>query len=139
MKLIRYTQPAQYRREFGDPFRVLDTLFARSAGTLRQQNPAPGVEWFEDDSHYHARVELPGAKREDLRLEAEEGLLRLSHETSDPGKGEGEESRVARTEFVLRCPEEVRTEGIEARLADGILQLSLPKAEVRKPVTVQIG
>jgi HSP20 family protein len=102
---------------------------------MKQRASVPGVEWYEDDSHFHARIELPGVKRENLRLDAEEGLLRLSHEVEDKSP---DESRTSRSEFVLRCPEGVRLDGIEARLADGILQISLPKEEVRKAVKIEV-
>lgn len=135
MKLIRYSHPHHSFREwdalFANPFRSLAPLLAPA-----RQTANPGVEWFEDDTHYHARIELPGLKRENLRLDAEEGLLRISHETLE--KGEGESTRTSRSELVVRCPEGIRGDGIEARLADGILHLSLPKEEARKPVSVEI-
>lgn len=143
MKLIRYTHPLQNLREwdalFGDPFRLLSPLLLASLpggrGGASNRNVDPGVAWYEDDSSYHARIELPGVKREHLRLDAEEGLLRLSHER--PGETP-EDPRAARVEFVVRCPEGVRPDGIEARLADGILEVSLPKEDVPKPVKIEI-
>lgn len=149
MKLIRYSHPLNQLRDwdgfFGDPFRFFEPLFhaassgSRTGGILRR--PAPGVEWYEDDHHYHARVELPGVKREQLRLDAEEGVLRLSLESTkerEAGDETGKGAEVARSEYVLRCPEGVRYEGIAARLADGILELTLPKEEVRKPVSIEV-
>lgn len=143
MKLIRYTHPLQNLREwdalFGDPFRLLSPLLLASLpggrGGASHRNADPGVSWYEDNSSYHARIELPGVKREHLRLDAEEGLLRLSHER--PGETP-EDPRAARAEFVVRCPEGVRLDGIEARLADGILEVSLPKEDVPKPVKIEI-
>jgi HSP20 family molecular chaperone IbpA len=143
MKVIRYTHPLRTLREwdarFADPFDLIPPLFATSFtggrhGEIRP-NQASGVEWYEDDSHFHARVELPGIKREHLHLDAEEGLLRLRHEWTG---NSGDESRISRSEYVLRCPEGVRLDGIEARLADGILQVSLPKQAVRKPVQIEV-
>ncbi len=134
MKLIHYS-PLPSLREwdvlFANPFRTFAPLLATARKAAN-----PGVEWFEDDTHYHARIELPGLKREHLHLDAEEGLLRISHEVAEGTEGEG--SRTSRSELVVRCPEDVRGDGIEARLADGILQVSLPKKEVRKTVSVEI-
>ncbi len=135
MKLIRYTRP-------NDTFREWDAFFAnpfRSLAPLLSSPPRvadAGVEWFEDDTHYHARIELPGLKRDELRLDAEEGLLRISHEAT--GKTEGGAVRSSRSERIVRCPEGVRGDGTEARLADGILHVSLPKEESRKPVNIEI-
>lgn len=139
MKLIRYTQPLRSVRDWdfllGDPLRTLAPLFDRA---LRDAMPTTGygVAWYEDDTHYHAKVDLPGVKKEHLRLDAEDGLLRLTHRIG--GEDEGE-TRSSKSELVLRCPEKVRLEGIEARLADGILELSIPKLEVPKTVSVAIS
>ncbi len=119
MKLIRYTHPLQNLREwdalFADPFRLISPLlvstWSNGGDGMKQRTSVPGVEWYEDDSHFHARIELPGVKRENLRLDAEEGLLRLSHEIEEKSP---DEARTSRSEFVLRCPEGVRLDGIEA-------------------------
>ncbi|MBL9156399.1 MAG: Hsp20/alpha crystallin family protein [Verrucomicrobiales bacterium] len=142
MKLIRYTHPLQNLREwdalFGDPLRFFGPFLNVAQGKAARRPAASGVEWYEDDTHFHARVELPGVKREHLRLDAEEGLLRLALEITNPGNEEAGQTSTSRSEYVLRCPEGVRTEGIQARLADGILEVSLPKEEVRKPVSIEI-
>lgn len=146
MKLIRYTHPLQTLREwdalFGDPLRFfgpfLNVASGKAPANTVRRPVASGVEWYEDDSHFHARVELPGVKREHLRLDAEEGLLRLALEFPAKETSESETVAASRSEYVLRCPEGVRTDGIQARLADGILDVSLPKEEVRKPVSIEI-
>ncbi len=73
-----------------------------------------------------------------VRLDAEEGLLRLALEFPAKENSGSETVAASRSEYVLRCPEGVRTDGIQARLADGILEVSLPKEEVRKPVSIEI-
>ncbi len=144
MKLIRYPHPLQQLREweafFEDPFRAFAPLLAAPAG--RGGRPAerlPSVEWFEDDSSYHVRIDLPGVKRENLRLETEEGLLRLALEISGEARSEGGPVETARSEFVVRCPEGINHGGVEARLSDGVLQVSLPKTEARRAVSVEIA
>ncbi len=139
MKLIRYTQPLRSVRDWdfllGDPFRTFAPLLNRTLGDVLPAAPY-GVAWYEDDTHYHAKVELPGVKKEHLRLDAEDGLLRLTHEVRKDAESE---ARSAKSELVLRCPEKVRMDGIEARLADGILELSLPKLDVPKTFSVAIS
>jgi HSP20 family protein len=141
MKLIRYTDLNDWESLFGDPFRAFAPLLRSAANPARRASASralpTGVEWFEDDSHYHARLEVPGVKREQLRLDLEDGLVRLTRESAPTG--EGETARASRYEQVLRCPEGIRSDAIEARLADGILQLSFPKEEVRKPVSITIN
>jgi HSP20 family protein len=142
MKLIRYTDLNDWESLFGDPFRAFAPLLRSAANPARRAAASralpTGVEWFEDDGHYHARLEVPGVKREQLRLDVEDGLVRLTHESGETS-GEGETVRTSRYEQVLRCPEGIRSDAIQARLADGILQLSFPKEEVRKPVSITIN
>lgn len=140
MKLIRYTDLNNWESIFGDPFRAF-APFVRPPSSASRRSAAPrprpsGVEWFEDDDNYYARVELPGVKREALRLDVEDGLIRLTHEIA--GANEKEGARFNGAEQVLRCPEGIRASAIEARLVDGILHLVLPKEEVCKPVSITI-
>lgn len=142
MKLIRYTDLNDWESLFGDPFGAFAPLLRSAANPARRAAASralpTGVEWFEDDGHYHARLEVPGVKREQLRLDVEDGLVRLTRESGETS-GEGETVRTSRHEQVLRCPEGIRADAIEARLADGVLQLSFPKEEVRKPVSITIN
>jgi HSP20 family protein len=145
MKLIRYDHPqnllSDWDRLFADSFRAFAPLFAREYGAAspRGDRSYSDVEWYEDDGHYYARIELPGVRREDLKLDAEDGLLRLSFEVRQHRAAEGrEESREQRYERVLRLPDGVDLGGVSARLADGILDLTLPKAPEKRPVSVAI-
>lgn len=142
MKMIRYNDPGNAYSDwdsfFADPFRAFAPLF-RSTLSSAYERPHQPAEWYEDEDHYYARVELPGVKREDLSVDAEDGLVRFSYELRDHRVGEGSESSSnERLEQVLRSPEGVNLSGISAKLADGILELTLPKAPEKKAVRVEI-
>lgn len=140
MKLIRYTDLHDWESLFGDPFRAFAPLL-RAAGhstgrTSPSRAPSVDVEWFEDDANYYARVDLPGMKREHLHLDVEDGLVRLRHERKESDGGKI--TSASRHEQILRCPDGIRPDAIAARLSDGVLQLTLPKEEARKPVSITI-
>lgn len=142
MKLIRYSDPSAYYNDwdsfFADPFRAFAPLLRQNTSSAHRPTGLP-VEWYEDDGNYYARVELPGVKKEDLHLDAEEGLVRLAYErTENVPTAEDQAARTEKFEQVLRSPEGVENAKIEASLADGILQLVLPKAEQKKPVNIKI-
>jgi len=142
MKLIRYNEPSTFYDDwdafFADPFRAFAPLFRSTPSSYHRLTG--NVEWYEDDNSYHARIEMPGVKRDDLHVDAEDGLIRLGFEHSEEAEQqETSEAHSERFEQVLRSPEGIDTGGIEARLADGILELTLPKAEERKPVSVQVN
>lgn len=139
MKLIRYNHPSSYFSDFdslfSEPFRAFEPFF-RSALSSTYRSQVGGVEWFENEQSYVVRVDVPGVKKEDLHLDVEQGLLRLSWNVQE---SDGENvTRAEKLERVLRCPEGVRTNAIEAKLEDGVLTLTLPKAEEKKPVSIAI-
>jgi len=144
MKLIRYTHPTypySHRKPGLNPALgtfapLLRAAIAAESDGIARPRYASGIEWFEDSSNYYARIEVPGFKREQIRLDAEGGLIRLACDAADSDRTPGHGAR--RLEQVIRHPEGVRLDGIEARLEDGILHLTLPKEEVCKPLSITI-
>jgi len=139
MKLIRYqiSKPPTNRASnwdalFDTPFRTLSPLLNPALSSVREaaRSNAAAVEWHESDEAYRACIELPGVRREDLRLDVEDGLVRLTVERKGEQAVEAESTtRRESFEQVLRLPDMVQSVRAEARLADGILELTLPKAE----------
>jgi HSP20 family molecular chaperone IbpA len=146
MKLIRYQMPkipsnrgCDWDALFDAPFRAFSPLLHPSLSPLWEtaRTHSANVEWYESDNAYRARLELPGVRREDLRLDVEDGLVRITVERKDEQTAEAvTTSRQENFEQVLRLPEMVQSDRAEARLTDGILELTLPKAA--KPQTVSI-
>lgn len=107
--------------------------------------PAPTpVEWlgrshlpadlFEDDHNYHVRVEIPGAKKDEVGVRVEEGQLHVSYQRA------GEENRAAISlTRSFRLPGPVSVDGISARLENGILQVTLPRHEESKPRVIAVN
>jgi len=139
MKIIRYNDPTNDTNDwdsfFADPFRAFAPLFAPRS-TSASTTPEHAVEWYEDDEHFHARIELPGVRKSDLHLDAEDGIVRLSY-----GKDvrSSEETETGTFERYLRTPEGTDVAGIEAKLAHGILELTFPKSPERKPVSIEVS
>lgn len=139
MKMIRYTNPTNNYNDwdsfFADPFRAFAPLLAGRATSAHRQ-PDSGVEWYEDDDNYHVRVELPGVAKDQLQLDAEDGLVRISY-----GKEvrNGDSTRQESVERHLRTPEGTDAAGIGAKLENGILELSFPKAPELKPVSITVS
>ncbi|MEM6278637.1 MAG: Hsp20/alpha crystallin family protein [Verrucomicrobiota bacterium] len=139
MKMIRYNDPTNSYHDwdsfFADPFRAFAPLF-RPRTTSAFRAPDHAVEWYEDDEHFFARVEMPGVNKKELNLDAEDGLVRLSFEKRT--HSEGSESR-ERFERYLRTPEGADVSGTKAKLEDGILELTFPKTPESKPVSITVS
>lgn len=95
----------------------------------------------ERDSHYEVDIDLPGFKKEELSVELKDGYLVIS-----AAKGLDKEEKEEKTgRFVRReryagsmsrsfyVGEDVKQEDIHAKYESGVLKLSIPKVEERKP------
>jgi len=103
----------------------------------------PAVDISEDKDNFYLHVELPGMKKEDVKVKFEEGLLTITGEK----KTEREEKdvnyhRVERSygkfERSFRVPTQVMNDKIEAKFENGVLQITLPKAEEVKPKEIEV-
>jgi len=140
MKLIRYERPQWPANDFdrlfdfgvGD-FGRMNELFNRFWG--QEERTAPAVDLHEDKEHYYVKAELPGFSREQIDLELENGVLTLSAHTKD---GEGENAREYSVSRSLSVPEDADAAKISARHENGVLTITLPKQEERKPRRIAI-
>lgn len=103
---------------------------------------APPVDVFEDEHGITLLADLPGVSRERLgvRVNGDSLLIEGSAEVAGPRDLElvyGEAQVPAyRREFTLS--RELDASRIEAQLKDGVLRLSIPKAEEAKPRRVEV-
>lgn len=127
--------------------REIDRVFDRFLG---QASPmaspwVPAVDVRETADVIEVIAELPGLRSEDVEVSVENNVLSISgekkHEYSDRN-GEGEyylvERRHGRFERSFTLPRTVDADKIAARFENGILTVTLPKAEAAKPRRVQI-
>lgn len=112
----------------------------------------PAVDIAEGDSDYTVRVELPGVSKDDVKITMQDNILTIRGEkklvrtTQSSGEEkEARESNYHRTErsfgsfqrsFTL--PTHVKSDKIEATYKDGILTVTLPKAEEAKPKQIEV-
>ncbi|KQT13705.1 heat-shock protein [Ramlibacter sp. Leaf400] len=102
----------------------------------------PPVDVFEDESGITLLADLPGVSRERLgvRVDGDNLLIEGTAEVAGPGDMDivyGEAQVPAfRREFTLS--RELDASRIEAQLKDGVLRLSIPKAEAAKPRRIEV-
>ncbi len=104
----------------------------------------PALDLFEDKDNLYARVELPGMKREDIDLSLHEGSLSISGERKGEEKFKGAEVYRAerfcgRFQRTVSLPTPVAAEKVKAHYSDGILTVTLPKAEEAKPKHIDVN
>jgi len=104
----------------------------------------PSLDMYEDKDSVYVRAELPGMKKEDIHVSLHNGSLSISGERKD--QEEFKDAEVYRSErFVgrfqrtLTLPTQVAVDKIKAQYKDGILSITLPKAEEAKPKQIDVS
>jgi len=123
--------------------RLLDQTFGGvgpEAPSARGWMPLANVE--ETDDSYLVEAELPGVKREDVTIELAGNELEISGECKQrehTGKMRKQMRRSGRFEYRMTLPGHVEAEKIDAKLADGVLTVRVPKSEraQRKKIEVK--
>lgn len=126
--------PVTLRRDF-------DRLFDGLWGTNHDAASLP-VDVSEDDQGFHVAVDVPGLALAELEVTAFERKLSIRGERKLP-KTEGRRQHIqersggklART---ILMPVEIEADKIEAKLENGVLMLSVPKAAKARPRKIAV-
>jgi HSP20 family protein len=105
---------------------------------------SPAMDIAEQENEYLLVLETPGVKKEDVKLNVEENVLTISGERKNhqlPEKASWIRNEIAAGSFMrtVKLSKNIDVEKISAELNDGILKITLPKAEAAKPRTININ
>jgi HSP20 family protein len=144
MELVRWEPFAGFGNLHSVFNGLLDENFDRSPARPSISKWNPAVDVLESKDSYLIRAELPGMKREDIKVEVKDGTLVLSGQSKSEKPAEGVEYRhvervAAKFWRSFSLPETVKQDGIEASYKDGILEVRVPKAEAAKPRQIEIS
>jgi HSP20 family protein len=123
--------------ELSDPFKddFFRNLAWRPVSRLMEDQPMMRIDLKEDDQQYLVTAEIPGVKKEDIKVSIDGNQVSLSAEVKrEKEEKEGEKvlrseryhGRVART---LLLDDTVDQGKASARYENGVLELTLPKAQ----------
>ena len=104
----------------------------------------PAMDVYEDKDNLYVRAELPGMKREDIDLSMHEGSLSISGERKSEENFKNSELYRAERFFgrfqrTVTLPTTVAVDKVKATYKDGILTVTLPKAEEAKPKQISVS
>ena len=105
---------------------------------------APAVDIRETELDFVATVELPGLTKDDIDVSLEDNVLSISGERTLEKKSENDTyHRIERSygsfQRAFTLPKGVDTTKLEARFKDGLLTLTMPKAEEVKARKISVG
>jgi len=124
---------AQLRREVEDAFGLSlgDGTFFQNDTTM-----VPNIDVSETEDAIHVETDLPGFKPEEVEIEVNDNYLTISGSHSEEKKEEGNGRKYHRIErrsgtfsrsVLLPCG--VNEKSVDAQLKEGVLKVTLPKAE----------
>lgn len=104
---------------------------------------SPVVDIVEDEKSFTITAELPGVKKEDVKVMVENGVLQVSGQRAFEKKDENKRyHRIERFygNFVrsFSLPDSADGSKVDARFKDGVLTLTLAKREESKPKAIEI-
>ncbi len=136
-----------------EPFREIDSLqremnrlfdkVGHQTGETGGISFVPAAELHEAEDAIHLKLELPGMEAKDLDIQVTAEAISISGERKSQTKTE--DNGVTRSEFcygkfrrVIPLPARIQNTNVAADYKDGILNLTLPKAEEEKNKVVKV-
>src|SRR5919202_4819150 len=127
--------------------RLFNTVFdtptpGGNGGAMRRWVPA--MDLAETEDHFVLRADLPGLGQDDVKIELEDNTLTISGERKSEHEDKGEgfyrvERAFGSFSRSLTLPQGVDPEAVTASFDRGVLEVSIPKPEQRKPKRIEIG
>ncbi|HIK04629.1 MAG TPA: Hsp20/alpha crystallin family protein [Trichormus sp. M33_DOE_039] len=153
MALIRWEPFRDIERL--EPFREIDTLQRQMNRLFERLMPTDGgermgfafmpvAELEEKDDAIHLKLEVPGLESKDINVEATPDSIVISGErksetTTEEGGVTRSEFRYGRFHREIPLPCQIQNDKVQAEYKNGILRLTLPKAESEKHKVVKVN
>jgi HSP20 family protein len=151
MSIIRYQTPSLSASL--TPFARLSSTFQEDVDRLfdlpffgresRATAGAAALDVYQDKDQFIVKAELPGLKKEDIAISLHEGVLTLAGERRQEKEHDEKncvrnERWFGRFERTVNLPAPVDATRVAATYEDGVLTVTLPKAEQAKPRQIEI-
>jgi len=153
MSLVRYQTPGSVMwpslNRWANLRDDLDTLLELPflTGTSRQAQLfngwTPALDLYQNTDNVVAIVELPGMRKEDIEISLHDGMLTIGGERKEQTDEGQSATRTERSTGKFRrsitLPTRVDANKVNATYKDGLLTVTLPKAEEAKPKQIQVN
>jgi HSP20 family protein len=142
---MRSLSPWSARRPVGnDIFNQFEELFNQfdrgfTPATRETVDFSPSVDIEEKEAAYIVTTDLPGFKKEDIKIEMVDNILTISGERiKETGDKKYSERSYGKFQRTFSLPVHVAADKIEAAYKDGVLEVTLPKAEGAKSRSIKV-
>ena len=122
--------------------RLFDDAFTRPLGPGSGLQ-APAIDLYQTEDEVVVRASLPGMKADDVQISLTGDMLTLRGEFKEKAEKKEKayhlrEQRYGSFERTIGLPTLVMADKAKAEFEDGVLTISLPKAEEAKPKTITV-
>jgi HSP20 family protein len=132
-------------REFEDIYdrmtQLMNLAFGVAPVDVTEGAWIPLADVSETDDAYVVEVDLPGANRDQIDIQVQDRELVITGEipeSEQEGRRHRRSRRTGRFEFHTYLPGDVNADSVNAQLSDGVLTVTVPKAEKAKPRHIEI-
>ena len=141
MTLVKWTPKINMFNVFDDVEKMINQAFGHSILNKEiTSHVQPLLDVYETDSTIVASLDLPGVEKKDVEVSVSNGFLTISGERKNIS-GEGgiwQETSFGTFKRTFELTEAVVEDKIKAQFKNGVLKISLPKAEEIKPTVRKI-
>jgi len=104
---------------------------------------SPLTDIREDEDKYSLHLDLPGVKKEDVKITFNNGQIAISGERNFEKEEKNSKYHHVERAFgkyyrAFNLPEKIIEDRIDAEFKDGILKITIPKAEEAKPKQIEV-
>lgn len=122
---------------------LLEESFVRPRAGMAAMTGGMPLDLRETDEAYIVETVVPGATPENVDISVLGDTLRVTAEVKDEAEREGEkwlirERRFGHFERTVTLPSTVKADEASADFTNGVLKITLPKAEAARPRTIQV-
>jgi len=122
--------------DFGDNFdKVFRRFFSPASFEGEQPQLKMRIDVSENDKAYAVKADIPGVKKEDITVRVEGNTVSIEAETRGEKETKGTGDKILRSERhygnisrTFSVAQDIDATKVQARYADGVLSLELPKA-----------
>jgi len=124
--------------------RLTQSIAGRPDLAWRPAKVFPAINLTEDADHYYVRAELPGIKADALDIQAVGRNLTISGQRKIASEGENvryhrREREAGKFSRIIGLPGDINTDKVDAKLVNGLLTVTIGKADIAKPKQITIN
>lgn len=150
MRRDSYNTPSLFRKSINDMFDhfsgtgILSPVSDFANHSMNLLSSSMPIDVIDQGKEYVVKANLPGIDKKDVDIQLTDNILTIKGSYSQNNEDKGEvyllqERRMGTFSRSIAFNEELVSDKITAGFRDGILEISIPKAEVQQPKSIKIN